>query len=132
MVGEQFADAGRGVGEGVLVGGQHLGGTEPAHPFEGVELVAERVGDGGVVGVLVEADVRGDLGEEVVAGEQPAVAALQLLRVLLLQVQADMPRRVPHLGKIKELIGYEPKVGLQEIIERVVADFRSRLNVSGL
>ena len=44
----------------------------------------------------------------------------------------DMPRRVPHLGKIKELIGYEPKVGLQEIIERVVADFRSRLNVSGL
>ena len=44
----------------------------------------------------------------------------------------DMPRRVPHLGKIKELIGYEPKVGLQEIIERVVADFRSRLNVTGL
>ena len=44
----------------------------------------------------------------------------------------DMPRRVPHLGKIQDLIGYEPKVGLQEIIERVVKDFRSRLNVSGL
>jgi UDP-glucose 4-epimerase len=44
----------------------------------------------------------------------------------------DMPRRVPDLGKIKDLIGYEPKVGLQEIIERVVADFRNRLNVSGL
>ncbi len=44
----------------------------------------------------------------------------------------DMPRRVPHLGKISDLIGYEPKVGLHEIIERVVADFRGRLNVSGL
>jgi UDP-glucose 4-epimerase len=44
----------------------------------------------------------------------------------------DMPRRVPDLGKIKDLIGYEPKVGLQEIIERVVADYRGRLNVSGL
>ena len=44
----------------------------------------------------------------------------------------DMPRRVPDLGKIKDLIGYEAKVGLQEIIERVVADYRNRLNVSGL
>ncbi len=44
----------------------------------------------------------------------------------------DMPRRVPHLEKIRDLIGYEPKVGLQEIIERVVADYRSRLNVTGL
>jgi UDP-glucose 4-epimerase len=43
----------------------------------------------------------------------------------------DMPRRVPHLEKIRDLIGYEPKVGLQEIIERVIADFRSRLNVTG-
>jgi nucleoside-diphosphate-sugar epimerase len=44
----------------------------------------------------------------------------------------DMPRRVPHLEKIRNLIGYEPKVGLQEIIERVVADHRSRLNVTAL
>ncbi len=44
----------------------------------------------------------------------------------------DMPRRVPHLEKIRDLIGYEPKVGLQEIIERVIADYRSRLNVTGL
>ena len=38
----------------------------------------------------------------------------------------DMPRRVPDLGKIRSLIGYEPKVGLDEIIARVVDDFRSR------
>ena len=44
----------------------------------------------------------------------------------------DMPRRVPHLEKIRDLIGYEPKVGLQEIIERVIADYRGRLNVTGL
>jgi nucleoside-diphosphate-sugar epimerase len=42
----------------------------------------------------------------------------------------DMPRRVPDLTKIHRLIGYEPKVGLDEIIERVVADFRERANVS--
>jgi UDP-glucose 4-epimerase len=33
----------------------------------------------------------------------------------------DMPRRVPDLTRIRELIGYEPKVGLDEIIEKVVA-----------
>jgi UDP-glucose 4-epimerase len=43
----------------------------------------------------------------------------------------DMPRRVPHLEKIRDLIGYEPKLGLQEIIESVIADYRSRLNVTG-
>ena len=32
----------------------------------------------------------------------------------------DMPRRVPDLNKIHALIGYEPKVGLDEIIEKVV------------
>jgi UDP-glucose 4-epimerase len=38
----------------------------------------------------------------------------------------DMPRRVPDLTKIRELLGYEPKVGLDEIITRVVDDFRAR------
>ena len=42
----------------------------------------------------------------------------------------DMPRRVPDLSKIHGLIGYEPKVGLEEIIQKVVADFRSRADVS--
>jgi UDP-glucose 4-epimerase len=42
----------------------------------------------------------------------------------------DMPRRVPDLSKITRLIGYEPKVALDEIIERVVADFRMRAGVS--
>jgi UDP-glucose 4-epimerase len=42
----------------------------------------------------------------------------------------DMPRRVPDLTKIHALIGYEPKVALDEIIERVMADCRARLDVS--
>jgi UDP-glucose 4-epimerase len=42
----------------------------------------------------------------------------------------DMPRRVPDLSKITRLIGYEAKVGLDEIIERVVADFRMGAGVS--
>jgi UDP-glucose 4-epimerase len=38
----------------------------------------------------------------------------------------DMPRRVPDLTKIHNLVGYEPRVQLDEIISRVVEDFRSR------
>jgi UDP-glucose 4-epimerase len=44
----------------------------------------------------------------------------------------DMPRRVPDLSKIKELIGYEPKVGLDEIIQRVVTDLRAREDVKSV
>jgi UDP-glucose 4-epimerase len=32
----------------------------------------------------------------------------------------DMPRRVPDISKIQALIGYEPKLGLDAILERVV------------
>ena len=37
----------------------------------------------------------------------------------------DMPRRVPDLGKIRGLVGYEPKVHLDEILDRVIAYFTS-------
>jgi UDP-glucose 4-epimerase len=36
----------------------------------------------------------------------------------------DMPRRVPDLTRIRDLIGYAPKLGLDEIIASVVEDFR--------
>lgn len=42
----------------------------------------------------------------------------------------DMPRRVPDLTRITGLIGYIPRVALDEIIARVVADFRERSDVS--
>ncbi len=42
----------------------------------------------------------------------------------------DMRRRVPDLTKIRALIGYEPLVGLEEMIARVVADVRSRMAIS--
>ena len=38
----------------------------------------------------------------------------------------DMPRRVPDLTKIHALVGYEPKVQLDEIIRQVIEDFRAR------
>jgi UDP-glucose 4-epimerase len=38
----------------------------------------------------------------------------------------DMPRRVPDLTRIRALIGYEPRVALDEIIGHVLADFRNR------
>ena len=37
----------------------------------------------------------------------------------------DMPRRVPDLTKIRALVGYEPKVQLDEIIALVIEYFRS-------
>ena len=36
----------------------------------------------------------------------------------------DMPRRVPDLAKVRELVGYEPKVQLDEIISKVIEYFR--------
>jgi nucleoside-diphosphate-sugar epimerase len=36
-----------------------------------------------------------------------------------------MPRRVPDLAKLHKAIGYAPKVKLDEIIDRVVAEKRS-------
>jgi UDP-glucose 4-epimerase len=38
----------------------------------------------------------------------------------------DMPRRVPDLRKIDALIGYTPKVQLDEILERVIEHFRKQ------
>ena len=38
----------------------------------------------------------------------------------------DMPRRVPNTTRIHELIGYEPKVQLDEILEKVIDYFRTR------
>jgi UDP-glucose 4-epimerase len=38
----------------------------------------------------------------------------------------DMPRRVPDISKIRALVGYEPKVQLDEILARVIDHFRTR------
>jgi UDP-glucose 4-epimerase len=38
----------------------------------------------------------------------------------------DMPRRVPDISRINRLIGYEPRVQLDEILERVIDHFRTR------
>jgi nucleoside-diphosphate-sugar epimerase len=37
----------------------------------------------------------------------------------------DMPRRIPDLAKIRELIGYEPQVSLDRILERVIEHLRT-------
>ena len=38
----------------------------------------------------------------------------------------DMPRRVPDITKIRSLVGYEPTVNLDEILEKVIEYFRAR------
>jgi UDP-glucose 4-epimerase len=37
----------------------------------------------------------------------------------------DMPRRVPDITKIREFVGYEPKVQLDEIIRSVIEHMRA-------
>jgi UDP-glucose 4-epimerase len=37
----------------------------------------------------------------------------------------DMPRRVPDISKIREFVGYEPKLGLDEIIRSVIEHMRA-------
>jgi UDP-glucose 4-epimerase len=38
----------------------------------------------------------------------------------------DMPRRVPDISKVGRLVGYQPRLGLDEIICRVVEHFRKK------
>jgi UDP-glucose 4-epimerase len=38
----------------------------------------------------------------------------------------DMPRRVPDTSKLRALVGYEPAVGLDEILNRVIEYFRQQ------
>ena len=38
----------------------------------------------------------------------------------------DMQRRVPDLSKIRDLIGYEPRVSLDEMLVRGIEYFRDR------
>jgi UDP-glucose 4-epimerase len=40
----------------------------------------------------------------------------------------DMPRRVPDLGKIKSLIGYQPTLGVEEIVDKVIEFEKGRRN----
>jgi UDP-glucose 4-epimerase len=42
----------------------------------------------------------------------------------------DMPRRVPALGKLKELTGFTPSTTLYEIVDSVIDYFRSRREVT--
>ena len=38
----------------------------------------------------------------------------------------DMRRRVPNIGKIRGLIGWEPRISLDQTLEEVIAEFRAR------
>jgi UDP-glucose 4-epimerase len=37
-----------------------------------------------------------------------------------------MPRRVPDISKLRALVGYEPTVDLDQILERVIEYFRQQ------
>jgi UDP-glucose 4-epimerase len=38
----------------------------------------------------------------------------------------DMPRRLPDLGKIRQMIGYRPRFSLDDILVHVIEYFRSQ------
>jgi UDP-glucose 4-epimerase len=98
-----------------------------------------------VVGVLVKlAEAPGAVGEVFnIGNDHEEVTILELARrvkeraaskseiVLMPYGQAyeegfeDMHRRVPDLTKVRQLVGYEPQVHLDEILDRVLAYFTS-------
>jgi UDP-glucose 4-epimerase len=41
----------------------------------------------------------------------------------------DMPRRVPDVSKIRQLIGYQPSVDLESILVKIITSMRERLRV---
>ena len=43
----------------------------------------------------------------------------------------DMPRRVPDLRKAHDLVGYTPKLALDDILGRVIAHTRATLEPAG-
>ena len=43
----------------------------------------------------------------------------------------DMMRRIPCLDRIKSVIGYEPKTGLNEILKQVIAEKKSLMGEKG-
>src|SRR5690606_36552386 len=84
VVGDDLGGAGGEVVEAAFVRGQRVRGADVGDEGEGVEEGAERVagvGPAAGLGERVQADVRGDPGQYVVAGEQV---------VAVLQVQADV------------------------------------------
>jgi UDP-glucose 4-epimerase len=38
----------------------------------------------------------------------------------------DMPRRIPDISKAQRLVGFNPTVGLEDILRKIIADIRSR------
>jgi UDP-glucose 4-epimerase len=93
-----------------------------------LELMAEPAAIGQVINIgnVEEVTIRG-LAERVKAATG---SASQIVTIPYDQAYEsgfeDMPRRVPDLTKIRAMVGYEPRVGLDEIIQHVVADFRGR------
>jgi UDP-glucose 4-epimerase len=43
----------------------------------------------------------------------------------------DMPRRLPDLTKIRQLIGYQPRLELPEMLERIIAYERVHVRAIG-
>ena len=44
----------------------------------------------------------------------------------------DVRRRVPDIGKLAKLIGYRPRLSLEETLESIIADQRARLREHGV
>lgn len=44
----------------------------------------------------------------------------------------DMQRRVPDVSKLNRLIGYEPKISLEDSLQSIIEDQRARLRASGV
>ncbi|MFI5115952.1 MAG: hypothetical protein ACHP8B_04565 [Terriglobales bacterium] len=70
-------------------------------------------------------------------GLEATAARTQITNVALLAQEhyssfEDVRRRVPDIGKLAGLIGYRPRVSLEETLESIIADQRARLREHGV
>jgi UDP-glucose 4-epimerase len=98
---------------------------------------------GDVVGVIARLVTREDAyGQVFNIGSQEEISILGLARLVKERLQSrseivlvpydeayeagfeDMQRRVPDIGKIRALVGFEPRTRLPEIIDRVAEHYR--------
>ena len=93
-----------------------------------IELVQEprAVGEVFNIGNIHEISIR-ELAEKIkeMTGSRSAIVTIPYEQAYEAGFE-DMPRRVPDLSKIHQLIGYEPRVQLNEILQKVIEYFRQQ------
>jgi nucleoside-diphosphate-sugar epimerase len=96
-----------------------------------IALVQEPKAIGGVFNLGNDAEISiGELAEKIkrMTGSASPIVMIPYDQAYEVGFE-DMPRRVPDLSKVRQLIGYEPRVQLDDILHKVISHEQSRLAI---